>query len=206
MGGAGQDGDFRMRVRAPFSGVIAERRFIPGGRVEAGAPLFTVVDPSRVWLRVRLPAGAASRITRDARAVFTVEGSTQPFRTTSVVAVGSVLDPETRTVPAVFEAANAGGMVKIGQFARASIPIGGSVRGVVVPNEAILDDNGTPVAYVQLGGETFERRVLILGETDGERTQVVEGIRSGEMVVTVGAYQVRLASLSPEGFSGGHAH
>ena len=96
--------------------------------------------------------------------------------------------------------------MKIGQFARASVPVGGTVRGVVVPNEAILDDNGTPVAYVQLGGETFERRALTLGETDGERTQVAEGIRAGEMVVTVGAYQVRLASLSPEGFSGGHAH
>src|SRR5690606_9056901 len=104
------------------------------------------------------------------------------------------------------EAANEGGMVKIGQFARASVPVGGTVRGVAIPNEAILDDNGTPVPYVQLGGETFERRVLTLGETDGERTQVVEGIRPGEMVVTVGAYQVRLASLSPEGFSGGHAH
>src|SRR5690606_41050496 len=42
MGGAGEDGDFRMRVRAPFSGVISERGFVPGGRVEAGAPLFTV--------------------------------------------------------------------------------------------------------------------------------------------------------------------
>ena len=39
MGGTGEDGDFRMRVRAPFSGVIAERGFVPGGRVEAGAPL-----------------------------------------------------------------------------------------------------------------------------------------------------------------------
>ena len=206
LGGAGQDGDFRLRVRAPFSGVIAERGFIPGGRVEAGTPLFTVVDPSRVWLRVRLPADAASAITRYARAVFTVEGSTQPMQTTRVVTVGSVLDPETRTVPVVFEAGNAGGMVKIGQFARASVPVGGTVRGVVIPNDAILDDNGTPVAYVQLGGETFERRVLTLGDTDGARTQVVEGIRAGEMVVTVGAYQVRLASLSPEGFSGGHAH
>jgi membrane fusion protein, heavy metal efflux system len=188
------------------SRVSSRRGFVPGGRVEAGAPLFTVVDPSRVWLRVRLPADAAARITRDARAVFTVEGSSQPIQTTRVVTVGSVLDPETRTVPAVFEAGNAGGMVKIGQFARASVPVGGTVRGVVIPNEAILDDNGTPVAYVQLGGETFERRVLTLGESDGERTQVVDGIRPGEMVVTVGAYQVRLASLSPEGFSGGHAH
>ena len=55
-------------------------------------------------------------------------------------------------------------------------------------------------------GETFERRVLTLGASDGTRTQVVAGIRPGEMVVTTGAYQVRLASMSSTPMSGGHAH
>jgi membrane fusion protein, heavy metal efflux system len=117
-----------------------------------------------------------------------------------------VLDSATRTVPAVFAVANPGGALKIGQYVRASVPVGGTVQGVAIPNEAILDDNGTPVAYVQLGGETFERRVLTLGASDGARTQVVSGIRPGEMVVTTGAYQVRLASMSGSSFAGGHAH
>jgi hypothetical protein len=201
--GGGAGGDFRLRVRVPISGTVAERNFVPGGRVAAGEPLFTIVDPRRVWLRVRLPAAAASAVPRDARASFTVEGTPRTFSTGPLVAVGSVLDPESRTVPATFQVENAGGLIKIGQFARASVPVGGTVRGVAIPNQAILDDNGTPVAYVQTEGETFERRVLTLGESDGERTQVMEGIRPGEMVVTTGAYQVRLASLSPEGFSGG---
>lgn len=204
--GGGTDGDFRLRVRSPISGVIAERSFVPGGRVEAGEPLFTVVNPSSVWLRAQMPAGAASALTRESQAIFTVEGTSRTFTSSRLVTVGSVLDPETRTVPVVFEVDNAGGLIKVGQFARAAVPVGGSVRGVAIPNEAILDDNGTPVAYVQTGGETFERRVLTLGESDGARTSIVEGIRPGEMVVTTGAYQVRLASLSPEGFSGGHAH
>jgi hypothetical protein len=69
-----------------------------------------------------------------------------------------------------------------------------------------LDDNGTSVAYVQTGGETFVRRVLTLGARDGTRTQVLAGLSLGDMVVTAGAYQVRLASLSGGDFAGGHAH
>ena len=80
------------------------------------------------------------------------------------------------------------------------------VRGVAVPRAAILDDNGTPVAYVQTGGESFERRTLTLGATDGAWTQVLRGIEPGEMVVAAGGYQVRLASLSGNEFAGGHAH
>lgn len=204
--GGATDGDYQLRVRAPISGVVAERSFVPGGRVQAGEPLFTIVDPRTLWLRLHMPPAAAAGIPSDAVASFTVEGTPRVFTTSRLVAAGNVVDSRTRTVPVVYAVENAGGMLRVGQFARGTVPIGGTAMGVAIPSGAVLDENGTPVAYVQVGGETFERRVLTLGEQDGVLTQVVSGIAPGEMVVTIGAYQVRLASLSPEGFSGGHAH
>jgi membrane fusion protein, heavy metal efflux system len=165
-----------------------------------------VVDPSTVWLRVQLPAATASALTRETTPTFTIEGMDRSFETGRLVSVGSVLDPQTRTVPTVFEAPNSGGMLRIGQFARATVPVGGTVTGVAIPNSAVVDDNGTPVAYVQTGGEHFERRALTLGERDATRTVVTAGVRPGERVVTTGAYQVRLASLSGGNFAGGHSH
>ncbi len=204
--GAGTEGDYHLRVRSPIGGVIASRSFVPGGRVEAGEALFTVVDPSTVWLRVRMPADDASGVAPDARATFTVEGSDARRAASRLVSVGSVLDPETRTVPVVFEVENADGSIKIGQFASATVPVGGTARGIAIPSGAVLDDAGTSIAYVQAEGETFERRVLSLGESDGAYAIVLSGIREGERVVTAGAYQVRLASLSDVPLSGGHAH
>lgn len=204
--GGGPDADYRYRVRAPISGFVTERAFLPGGRVEAGAPLFTLVDPSTVWLKANLPAAVASALPRDAQPTFTVEGDPRTYTAARLVSVGSAVDPQTRTVPAVFAVPNPDGALKTGQFARASIPAGGSVRGVAIPTRAILDDGGIPVAFVQVSGETFERRRLRTGENDGTVTEVLEGIRPGEMVVTTGAYQVRLASMSNTPMSGGHAH
>ncbi len=205
-GGREVDEEFRLRVVAPIAGVVAERSFVPGGRVEAGDALFTIIDPRVVWLRAHISPSDAASLASDTRPYFTIEGMDSQFQTTRLVSIGGVLDAQTRTVPAVFEAANPGGILKIGQFASASVPIGGSVAGVAIPNEAILDDNGTPVAYVQAGGETFERRALTVGASDALRTQVLEGVRAGEMVVTAGAYQVRLASMSGSSFAGAHAH
>jgi cobalt-zinc-cadmium efflux system membrane fusion protein len=204
--GGGPDADYRYRVRAPISGFVTERGFVPGGRVEAGAPLFTIVDPSTVWLRVRLPAAEASRLPADARATFTLEGDDRTHTAARLVSVGTVVDPQTRTVPVVFAVANPGGTLRVGQFGRASVPVGGTTRGVAIPTRAILDDNGIPVAYVQVSGETYQQRRLRLGESDGSVTEVLEGIGPGEMVVTRGAYQVRLASMSSTPMSGGHAH
>ena len=120
--------------------------------------------------------------------------------------IGSMLERATHTVPVVFEVTAGQREFVFGQFAQGAVPIGRSTTALAIPNSAILDDNGTPVAYVQVGGETFERRVLTLGVTDGERTHVVAGLMLGDMVVTLGAYQVRLASLSGGDFAGGHAH
>jgi RND family efflux transporter MFP subunit len=206
IGATGDGGDYRLRLAAPFSGVVARRDFVPGGRVRAGEPLFTIVDPSRAWLRVQVPVSAASGLADDARATFVVEGSDDVHETGRVVSVASVLSPETRTVAVVFEVVDLGSPFTFGRLAQVAVPVGGTVTGVVVPNRAIVDDNGTPVVYVQSGGETFERRMLTLGVTDGTRTLVLEGLRSGDRVVTIGPYLVRLASMSGNEFAGGHAH
>lgn len=206
IGGEAADDNFRLRVTAPISGTIAQRSFVPGGRVEAGELLFTVVDASTIWLRAQLSAVAASSLTRDAQPVFSVEGIDHVFETTRLVSVADILDPRTRTIPTVFEAPNPGGILKLGQFVQATIPVGGVVTGVAIPNGAIVDDNGTPVVYVQTGGETFERRALTLGDRDARHTVIIQGVRPGDMVVTIGAYQVRLASLAGGDFAGGHAH
>ena len=198
-------GDFLLRLRAPITGVIARRDFTPGGRVAAGVPLFTVVDPSTAWLRVQLPV-TQSAVLGTGPARFTVEGSTEPQEASRLLSVGNVMDPRTRTVPVVYEVSGGGSGLTFGQIANARVPVSGPDRGLAIPESAVLDDNGQPVAYVQTGGETFERRALTLGASDGAWVLVREGIRAGEMLVTVGAYQVRLASMSGNEFAGGHAH
>jgi cobalt-zinc-cadmium efflux system membrane fusion protein len=203
--GGGTDGAYQLTIRSPMSGVIAERTFVPGGRVAAGESLFTVVDPNKAWIRVQLPAAISNDLPSQALSVFTLDNSQEAFDA-RLRSVGSVVHPTTRTVSAVFEVTPGQGRFAFGQFVQATVPTGGSTTGIAIPNEAILDENGTPVAYVQAGGETFERHILTVGDTDGRRTHVIAGLGSGDMVVMVGAYQVRLASLSGGDFAGGHAH
>ena len=136
---------------------------------------------------------------------FTVEGGEQTYRTRSVVSVGSMLDPDTRTLPVTLAVENADRSLKVGMFAEGLAFVGGEVEGLTLPNDAIQHEDGQPVAYVQTEGESFERRLLVLGATDGNYTLVEQGVEAGEYVVTQGAYQVYLASLST-GEIGDHGH
>jgi membrane fusion protein, heavy metal efflux system len=204
-GGAARD-DGRVVIRAPLSGIVASRTLTPGSRVDAGAELFTVVDPSVVWLEARVPAKDAARVSARSNATFRVAGSDDVFRASRTVSVGSVIDSLSRTVPVIYEVANPGGTLKIGMHAQVGVGTAGKLSGVVIPSSAILDEDGRPVVYVQSEGELFERREVQVGGASEGRTVVLSGIKAGERVVTGAPYQVRLASLSTSVPVHGHEH
>jgi RND family efflux transporter MFP subunit len=206
LAGYGADSGGRVTVRAPVAGVVTERRITPGSRVEAGAPLFTIVDASVVWLRVNVPAAQAPNVSRSSGVEFVVEGSPRTYSARRVVSVGSVIDSLSRTVPVLFEVANVDGSLKVGAHARVAVRTGRREGGVTIPASAVLDEDGRAIAYVQPDGESFVKREIIIAGREGDRVLVRTGIAAGERVVTGAAYQVRLASLSTSVPAQGHEH
>ncbi len=196
----------RIAVRAPIDGIIAERRVTPGSRVDAGALLFSIIDPSLVWLRVNVPAAQAANVSRSAGAEFRVEGSRELHQARRVISVGSMIDSLSRSVPVLLEVSNADGALKVGANATVSVRKGFRDTGVVIPADAVLDDDGRPIVYVQISGEAFEKREVTLGAAEGNRVLIKGGLRAGERVVTSAAYQIRLASLSTSVPAQGHEH
>ncbi len=206
LGGGALTADGRIGIVAPITGTITERALTPGSRVDAGATLFTIVDASVVWLVAHVPSAQASGLARGAQATFQVEGSPSVSRTSRSISVGTMIDPTTRTVPVTYEVANREGLIRIGSVARVSVTTGTRVTGVLIPSSAILEEDGRPFVYVQTEGETYERRDLRLGGSDGLRTLVAAGLVAGDRVVTGAAYQVKLASLSTAVPTHGHEH
>lgn len=205
--GASTDGGYHYALTSPIAGVVNSRHLNLGSRVEAGDLLFTIVDPRSVWVRLSVPARHAPALGDVSGAVFTVEGSDRVYRADRLVAVSDIIDPDTRTIPVALEVGNPDRSLKIGMLADARVFVGSAQEGVAIPVSALLDEDGVPVAYVQTGGESFQRRVLVLGSSDGERVLVERGIEAGERVVSTGAYQVRLASLNTSEIADhGHPH
>jgi RND family efflux transporter MFP subunit len=205
--GGDDEGAYSYRLRSPIAGVLTERRLSPGQRAEAGDLLFTVVDPRTLWLELHLPASLAGGASEVTGATFTVEGGTMVHEATRIISVGDVIDPTSRTLPVILAIESPDRMLKVGMLAQAYLWLGDSTSGTAVPADAVQDEDGLAVVYVETGGETFERRVIKIGPTDGVWTTVESGVLPGERVVTRGAYQVRLASLGDtEELGAGHQH
>ena len=206
LAGSGELRDGRLAVRAPIAGVVARRAIVPGARIEAGSLLFTIVDPSVVWLIVNVPADRAASVGRSSVASFELAGSRRRYDTGPMVSAGSIIDSLSRTLPVIYRVPNRDGSLRVGAIARVAVHSGRTAGGVVVPAGAVLEEDGRPIAYVQVEGETFERRELRIDGSDTGRVLVGRGISVGERVVTGAAYQVRLASLSTAVPAHGHEH
>jgi multidrug efflux pump subunit AcrA (membrane-fusion protein) len=79
-------------------------------------------------------------------------------------------------------------------------------EGLSIPESAVVGEEGRFVAFVQVGGESFQKRDLALGIRDAGHAQVISGLSEGERVVTKGAYALRLASVSTSIPAHGHEH
>ena len=206
LGGGALTAGGKLAIRAPIDGVVTQRSLTPGSRVDAGAPLFTIIDPSVVWLRVNVSAASAPQVSRVSSASFQLEGAERSYRTQRIISLGTVVDSLSRTVPVIYEIANSDGSIRVGGNARVAVSTGRRVSGVVIPSSAVLDENGRPIVYVQPEGESFEKREVTLGGTENGRTLILSGLKDGDRVVTGAAYQVRLASQSTSVPAEGHGH
>ncbi len=205
--GASPGTGFEFSLCAPINGVIDRRELVMGQRVAAGQLLYSIVDPRTVWLRLDVSAHHATDISAASGATFQVEGSDRVYRSRRVISVGKFIDRVKRTLPVVFAVNNADQSLRMGMLAEGFVLLGEPDSGVAIPATAVRDEDGLSTAYVQIGGEAFERRILTLGPSDGMWTIVRRGVRNGERVVTTGAYQVKLATLNTTEFSDhGHAH
>ena len=194
------------RLRSPIDGVVAVRDVALGQQVEIGQPAFAIVNATTLWFVARVPARYAAEASRIRGAWFTVEGGGSSYTASRVHSVGTMIDPASRTLPVRFAISNSSGALKVGMLAEGHILLGEPVAGAAVPGAAIQVENNLPVVYVKLTGDTFERRVVETGPSDGSWTIVTSGIDAGEHVVTLGAYQVNLAALGVVQPSDGHAH
>jgi RND family efflux transporter MFP subunit len=202
--------EFNFLLKAPIAGIVAETHFVLGKQFEAGEPLFRIVNSAIVWLQASVPVAEADKLRAPRRAEFRIAGFDETFEVNDkngkLVSFSSVVDEKSRTVPIVFEVANPMRRLRVGMFADVLIKTGEEEHVLVVSESALIEEEGRYSVYVHAEGEAFAKREVELGGTDRGFVAVLKGVKEGERVVTAGAYQVRLASLSTQLPAHGHEH
>lgn len=198
-------------VIAPINGYIEKINFSLGENLNAGQELYTIINPNRLILTANVPAAQIEAAVNSTNASFRIEGFSSLYDVLDLngrkISVAAAINETNRTVPVYYEFNNPQNKIKVGMFADVYVKAGEAIESLAIPESAIINEDGLHTAYVQTEGESFEKRILKTGIIDNGYVEIIDGLKVGERVVTEGAYQVRLAALSPESAIGhGHAH
>jgi cobalt-zinc-cadmium efflux system membrane fusion protein len=192
-------------IRAPITGVVTKVNKNLGEQVAAGEAILEITNLDTVWVEAPIFERDLRLVTGSGKASFTTAAwPGQEFRGT-LLDIGQVIDEQKRTAHVIFSVPNAGRALRIGMQADVRIEAGESVAAMMIPREAVVEDEGKKIVYVLLSGEEFQRREVKLGNEYGEKIAVFEGLKAGERVVTQGALQLKLHELNP-GEGPAHTH
>ncbi len=198
----------RQRVATPLRGFLKEIAVENGQFVEAGQPLATISRNERLLLRVDVAQGHFPDLGSFTEANFILPGGKTVYNTQDlrgkVISFGKSAGVGSPFVPLFFEIDNAakiipGSVVEVFLISRPR-------PALTIPTSALLENMGIFYAYVQTAGESFEKRELALGASDGINVVVRSGIAEGERVVTQGGYQIKLSTASGTLPAHGHEH
>lgn len=198
----------RQRVAAPVGGFVKNILVDNGAFVQAGQPLATLSQNKRLLLRADVSQQYFHKLATFSAANFSMAGSSQLYSTEAlngkVVATGQSAEGGAPFLPVYFALDNRTGLLPgaaVDVFLRSA-----ATPALVVPVSAVMEEQGSYYVYVQTGGESFQKRELRLGASNGLLVQVLSGIREGERVVVRGAYQIKLSVASATMPAHGHEH
>ncbi|HTO70155.1 MAG TPA: efflux RND transporter periplasmic adaptor subunit [Myxococcota bacterium] len=189
------DGTFALR--SPIDGEVVERNLSPGQEVRpdqilAGtpaltAPLFTVTDPTRLWVVLDVSEHDAPLLRAGQPCVLRTHMADEGTFPARIAVVSQFLDPTTRTVKARGTVANDDRQLRAEMLVTVEVAPDSERTVQEVPSRAVFLEGENHFVFVDGGNGRFERtRVEIGAEREGW-LQIREGLASGSSVVTDGA-------------------
>ena len=185
------DADVQMIVRAPADGMLRQMLAAPGQQLNAGAPLFEVVDLQAVWIRVPVYAGEVSRLITTAPVTVQPLNGIGASRTASPVPAPPSGDPAASTINLYYSISNEELRFRPGEKLLVALRSSDTRTWIVIPSAAVVfDTQGGTWVYESLGDHRYARRRVDVDHTTSGIAFLSAGLREGTRIVTDGAAEL----------------
>jgi len=189
----------RQNVKSLNTGFIKHIYVTNRQYVEAGAPLISIAQNKNLFLKAdvqqkyinALPyvTTANIRTTQDNK-MYTLEELNG-----EIISFGKNVSDDNHMIPVTLQVENRNGIVP-GSFVEVFLKTETNSKALTISNTALIEEQNNYSVLIQLTPESFEKREVKVGNSDGLKTEILSGIKATDRVVTRGAILVKLASVS----------
>ncbi len=196
-------------VMASTGGFIKNIYVSEGQFVTSGAPLATIAKNKNLILQANVSQKYFNKLATITNANFKTIESDEVISVTSlngkIISYGKNASASSPFIPITFQINNTGNLIP-GSAVEVYLQSGAIDNVLVIPITALIEEQGNFFVYVQTSGESFQKREVKTGGSDGINIHVISGVSEGERIVTKGAYQIKLSSAAGTLPAHGHEH
>ncbi len=175
-------------VRAPFDGVITEKKVEAGELASPGQPLLRMEDPQRLRLEATVAEGDLKSVSRGDKIAVVIDALESQALLGTVSQILPAGDPQTHTFTVKVDLPKTAGL-KTGMFGRFPLEKG-ATQTILVPSTAVVDRGELSSLYVLGTDQVARLRWVKPGRRFGEQVEILSGINEGERVLTDGSVGV----------------
>ena len=178
-----------LRITANMDGTILQRRIAIGQVIQPADTLVEIADLSNVWLVADVPEQQAASVVTGQQVEAEIEALPGQKIRGKLSFVSATVNPETRTVRARMDLANPNRKYKPSMLATMELH-DPTQKKQVIPSAAVVREGNQEHGFVQLESDRFLLREVKLGEEQGGRRVLIDGIQTGERIVVDGAFHL----------------
>ena len=176
-------------LRSPLGGVVIQKHLTTGEAVKNDDDIFLLADFSDVWVNIAIPAKDLKYVKLGQNVVVKDDNLGMEAKG-KLTYLDSIIDETSRTVTGRVVIPNAKGHWRPGTFVTLRLVLEERRVPIAVPEKAIQTIRDWSVVFVKYGN-FFEARPLELGENDGDRVEVLAGLKAGEQYVVQNSFVVK---------------
>ena len=181
-------------IPSPISGYVKSLLVKEGDYVTVGQPLVSVTQNRKLFLRADVSEkyypylrtiGSANFCTPYDNKVYTLKELNG-----RLLSYGKASGENSYYVPVTFEFDNKGDIIP-GSFVEIFLLSSPMENVIALPHTALTEEQGSFFVYLQIDEKGYKKQPV-----NGEKVQILSGVKAGDKVVTQGAYQVKLAGAT----------
>ena len=172
-----------VRLLAPADSVVTTRDAEAGSTVVAGQPVLRLIDPSSLWVKLRVDQGRSAGLAPGLQGGIVLRSQPQTTLPGQVARIELLADSvtEERIAQVAFTEPPPG--ISVGEMAEVTLQLPATAPALLLPNASVQRQNGQTGVW-RLNGDTPEFAPVELGarSLDGQ-VQVLKGLSQGDRVV-----------------------
>lgn len=191
-------------VNAPINGRVAVNNAVLGAMIESTTEIMVILNPTTLCIDAEIYEKDLAKIKTRQEVRIAVPAYPGETFVGQISYIGDLVHPETRTIKVRTRVNNEDFRLKPGMFADINILVDQRKSAVTVPAEAVLIDVDRKIIFVK-AGDNYICRIVEVGPTFNGHIEIVKGVKTGEIVVVEGNYQLK-SRLREETLKRAHVH